>query len=462
MSAHDPVRLALIGAGNRGADVYAGWCLDHPDEGGVVAVADPDPVRRRSVGDRHGIADERRHDDWRTLIDDLADVDGVIVATPDRSHVEPAEAVLAADRDLLLEKPIAATAEGVRRVAAAADASAATVTVAHVLRYTPFFATVKRLLDEGAIGRLAGIQHTENIGFWHFAHSYVRGPWRRAGTASPMILAKASHDFDILRWLAGTRCETVACSGALTHFRSGHRPEGAPDYCLDGCPAADDCPFHAGRLYLDELADRDGWPMNHLTDDRSPGARAAAVARGPFGRCVYACDNDVADHYSAVLGFAGGVSATLTVSAFTRDTTRTLKLMGSRGELRGHLDAGEIELRRFLPRTEGPAGPDDTGVHHTDVISVEALDAGAADDVLGLRIGHAGGDAGLMADFVRRLRRRQAGLSVEAALTDLDESLESHFMALAAEQARLRETVVHLDRPITDETTAITTPRSTT
>ena len=82
----------------------------------------------------------------------------------------------------------------------------ADITVAHVLRYTPFFARIKELLNRGVIGTLQSIRHTEHIGYWHFAHSYVRGNWRRLDQSSPMILARSCHDFDILLWLTGNTC----------------------------------------------------------------------------------------------------------------------------------------------------------------------------------------------------------------------------------------------------------------
>lgn len=440
----DPVRVAVIGAGNRGGGVYARWCARHPDAAAVVAVADPDTARREAVGTEHGVPPERRHADWRALVADLADVDAVVVATPDRAHVEPTEAALAAGTDVLLEKPIAPDGDGVARVRAAAAASDATVTVAHVLRYTPFFQTVRRLLDEGAIGALVGIDHTENIGYWHFAHSYVRGNWRRSDAASPMLLAKACHDLDLLRWLAGAPCTRVWSVGALHHFRREHAPDGAPEFCLDGCPVEDTCPFHAARFYVDALAGWDGWPVPVVTADPSAAGRLAALRTGPYGRCVYRCDNDAVDHQVVTLAFAGGVSATLTVTAFTEESTRTVRLFGTHGEISGHMDAGKITLRRFLPApdvgrpTGAPATAGTPPPTHPPACEVLRCHpptdrAGAP---FGALLGHAGGDDGLMADFVSRLRRRRAGDPLPAAHTSLEQSLDSHEIAFAAERSR--------------------------
>ncbi|BAS27834.1 Gfo/Idh/MocA family protein [Limnochorda pilosa] len=421
-----PVTVAVIGAGNRGRDAYAGWCLEHPDLARVVAVADPSEERRNELGERHGIPAERRYASWEAVLAQPRLADGVVIATPDRLHVEPALRAMELGYDILLEKPIAPTREEVLRVAEAADRLRAekggSVTVAHVLRYTPFFSTLKRLLDQGRIGRLVSVQYAENVGYWHFAHSYVRGNWRQAATSSPMILAKSCHDMDMLRWLVGSSWRSLASFGSLVHFRAENAPEGAPARCTDGCPASERCPFDAVRFYVENLEDWTGWPVSVITRDFSREGRLRALRVGPYGRCVYRCDNDVVDHQVASIEFEGGVTAAFTVCGFTEENTRTLKLMGTEGEIRGHLEKGEIEVRSFLPRRDPGSG------HETVQVGPGA--------------GHAGGDEGLMEAFVRRLEARRAGRAPEEALTSLAESLESHMMAFAAEEARVRGAVV--------------------
>jgi predicted dehydrogenase len=291
------------------------------------------------------------------------------------------------------------------------------------------------------------IQHAENIGYWHFAHSYVRGNWRRVDDASAMLLAKACHDLDVLRWLAGAPCRSVASFGGLRHFRPENAPPGAPPRCTDGCPAAGECPFYAPRLYVERLAGHTGWPVSVVTPDPSPAARLAALREGPYGRCVYQCDNDAADHQAVIASFANGVVASLTVSGFTADNTRTLKLMGTRGELRGRLDTGEIEVRRFLPGPHPVEGRWDRDRHGRAAL--------AGDEVIEVRAGpersdhgvdnhHSGGDAGLIRAFFAHVRARRAGEADPGVRTSLEESIESHVMAFAAERSRREGRVVSL------------------
>jgi len=412
-----PITLAILGAGLRGSDVYGRYALDHPAEVRVVAVAEPDLTRRQRFVARHRLAPERAFGDWQDLLSAGRLADALVIATPDRLHVAPTLGGLKLDYDVLVEKPIAPTEPELEDVARAASASRGSVTVAHVLRHAPFFARIRALLDEGRIGRLMAISHHENVGYWHFAHSFVRGNWRRAALASPMLLAKACHDLDLLHWFAGAPCTSVASVGGLSHFKSDNAPDGAPARCTDGCPVADECPFYAPRIYLEQFAEVAGWPVSAITDDASPEGRLRALRDGPYGRCVYRSDNDVADHQQVLLGFANGVTATLAVSAFTADNTRTLKLMGTRGEIRGRLESGEIELRTFQPA------------------AVEQVSVGSHG-------GHSGGDEALMAAFCSFVRSRRAGEAGVEALTSLAESLESHRIAFAAERDRIERAAV--------------------
>lgn len=454
----EPVTVAIVGAGERGFNAYGRWCLEHPEEARVVAIAEPEPARRRRMAAEHAIDKRHVFRGWRQLAAAGRQAEALIVATPDREHVGPALAALEAGYHILLEKPIAPTLDEVRTVGTTAARLAGSITVAHVLRYTPFFSALRRILDSGWIGDLITIHHAENVGYWHFAHSFVRGTWRNERLASPMLLAKACHDLDLLRWLAGDRCTAVASFGGLHHFRPERAPAGSTARCTDGCPAAPDCPFDAVRFYVERLAGETGWPVSAITDDPSREGRLAALQTGPYGRCVYRCDNDVADHQVVALEFANGVRATLAVNGLTADNTRTIKLVGSRGEVRGRLDTGEIEVRRFLPAAGGPhpsggawnrdaigraALPGD----QREVISVAPPPATLTDlDGLVARNGHGGGDDGLMRDFIARVRSLRQGDPgvVQESRTALAVSLESHLMAFAAETARHTRTVVEL------------------
>lgn len=429
-----PARLLVLGAGGRGAHAYAQWCLEHPDAARIVAVAEPDPDRRDRLGEVHAVPAEHRFTGWRQALAVGGPWDGVIVATPDRDHVDPTLRALALGHHVLLEKPIAPTQEEVRRLLDAARHSPGTVTVAHVLRYTPFFGTLRRLLDEGHIGELQGIAHIENIAYWHFAHSYVRGNWHRTDRSSPMLLAKACHDIDILRWLVGAPCVAVASFGERRHFRAEHAPKGSTERCIDGCAVADTCPYNAERFYIEQLAGVDGPPVTVVTNDTSVAGRRQALRLTDYGRCVYRMDNDVVDHQTSTLRFGNGVTASLVVSAFTAQNTRTVTLMGSHGQITADMHSGQIKVTPFL---EAPPQFDRRK-------PTRLSEVGVGQDATEALSGHGGGDAGLMSDFTERVRRSKRGEDVGPAPTSLEESVESHLVAFAAERSRLNRTLEEL------------------
>lgn len=437
LDAHTRVRLLVIGVGGRGARAYGAWCLANPDDAGVVAIADPNDERRKRVGDRHDIDSSMRFTDWRDALAQPGSAwDAVVVATPDRLHVEPAVRAMELGYDVLLEKPIAPTEEGLARVEDASRTYDSTVTVAHVLRYTPFFTTLRDVIRGGDIGELQGIEHTENIGFWHFAHSFVRGNWHDSQRSSPMILAKSCHDIDVLRFLVDAPYTAVSSFGRLRHFRPELAPAGSTERCIDGCAVADSCPYNAERFYVEQLAGAETFAVAAMTSDTSPEGRRRALAETNYGRCVYRMDNDVVDHQTTTLEFANGVTASLVVSAFTADVTRTLTVMGSHGQIHANMLTGEIETIRFrdvMPTTQNARPERARGITQT---------VGFDDD--GTYSGHGGGDEGLMTDFTYRVRQRLAGEPVDDAPSSLAESLESHHVAFAAERSRLSGTVQRL------------------
>jgi predicted dehydrogenase len=272
-----------------------------------------------------------------------------------------------------------------------------------------------------------------------------------------MVLAKTCHDLDLIRWLAGAAPLTVTSAGSLLHFRPENAPDGAPPRCTDGCPAAASCPFYAPRYYVDALRDVTTHPVTALGDDPSPAGRLAALRRGPYGRCVYRCDNDVADHQQTLLRFASGLTATLTASAFTAENTRHLAITGTRGQLHGHMDSGEIRVDLYSPAGRLPAGVlgagvVKAGVPGVELAGVELVGSGTdgplghptyalvarADTVAADHRGHAGGDDGLMDAFCRAVTDGTVGTGELSFATALD----SHLMAFAAEESRTGAGVV--------------------
>jgi len=408
----------VIGAGNRGRWVYARWAHAHPDRMRVVAVAEPDDGMRDAVVADHGIAAENVFLDWAECLAGPRLADVAIIATGDTLHVEPALAAFERGYDVLLEKPIAPTPAECVRVVAAAEASGRLLQIGHVLRYTPFYEKIQEIVRSGQIGELVHLDLKEHVAQWHMTHSYVRGKFRNRAIAAPILLAKSCHDLDLLAWLVDRPALRVASFGALTHYRRERAPAGAPLRCSDGCPVQAECPHDAVAFYTgpDEKIAR-AWPWSDVSPDPSREARLRALESGRYGRCVFHCDNDALDHQVVALDFEGGVTASFGLHGLAANEQRTIRVTGTRGEVRGVLDGGEIEVSR--------AG----------TLGVERF------ELEGSVFGHFGGDPGLMAHFSDLLQSGSRAVRASGRA-----ALESHLVGFAAEQARETGQVVEMQQ----------------
>ena len=410
-----PVTFAICGCGNRGLEAYAPYQEGHPDEMRIVAGADVRPQRLAMLRERYGVPPERCFASDAELLAQPRLADVMIVSTQDRQHVSAALAALDKGYHVLLEKPISPSLAECRALQQKAHETGKAVVVCHVLRYTRFYAVLQDLLRRGEIGKLETIDAIEHVAYWHQAHSFVRGNWRRSDETSPMILQKSCHDMDILRWLAGESCLRVQSFGSLDYFTAENAPEGAAPRCLDGCKCKEDCPYDAEKIYITDPrtgvhGKGKGWPCGVLVSDPTEEKLREALRTGPYGRCVFHCDNSVVDHQTVNLEFANHIHATFTMTAFTQDCHRTIKVTGTLGEIEGDMTENTLHLRRF----------------------------GRPERIIDLReqggefSGHGGGDFGLMSSFCKLIA--QGG---SQGLTGVDASVESHVMALAAEASRL-------------------------
>ena len=406
-----PITAVVIGAGSRGS-IYAGYAKDHPEELNIIAIAEPRRDRLDALAEEVGVPAEHRFDCWETLLSQPKMADCAFICTLDDDHTAPAIKAMDRGYHILLEKPMSNREMECRQIAETARKTNRTLAVCHVLRYTPFYMTLKSLIDQGEVGQVTTINQIENVGYWHQAHSFVRGNWRNTKETSPMLLQKSCHDIDIFLWLMGSTCTRVQSFGSLRHFTAENAPSGAAKRCLD-CPHAETCPYSAPKLYLD--MDRTGWPIDVITTDLSLEGRRKALEDGPYGRCVYYCDNDVVDRQVVNMEFENGGVATFTMTGLSADFSRQLKIFGTEGQIQADMGTKEIVLHRF----------------GEDPISIP-LDIGTEAS------GHGGGDYGIMADFLRILR--EGGES----RTGAEVSLQSHLICFAAERSRKEHTVVEL------------------
>ncbi|MDD3337326.1 MAG: Gfo/Idh/MocA family oxidoreductase [Lachnospiraceae bacterium] len=405
------VTAILIGAGQRGADVYAGYALNFPNEFKIVGVAEPREERLQEFQVLHHIPEEHCFHDYREILSQPKMADCAMICTQDNMHFLPVKMAAEKGYHILCEKPMSSDPEELRAMGEIARAHDRVLSICHVLRYSPFFMEIKKLLESGRIGDLVSIQHIESVGYWHMAHSFVRGNWNSKERSSAIILQKCCHDMDILSWLVGSDCRRVSSFGNLSHFNKEHAPEGAPKRCLDGCDFRDACPFYAPRFYLEHpKAMTDGF-ARVVSADTSREALLAELETGPYGRCVYHCDNDVVDHQVVNLEYNNGVTVNFTMSAFTKNCERVIDLMGSKGQIRGNMEENIIEVLDFVSGNK-------------EVIHLHVPDSG-----------HSGSDVTMMREFVKLIALDGKGDN----RNDANQAIASHLIALAAEESRVNK-----------------------
>lgn len=393
-------------------EIYAHWIkAKHPDVK-FVAMADPNANKRLRFSRDFNIPLEACYDSWESILSQDKLADAAIISTQDFMHYEPTIQALSKGYHVLLEKPISGSKKELIDLREHAKAQKRILSIAHVLRYSDFFGVIKHLLDDKVIGELKSIQHEENIAYYHYAHSFVRGPWNRSDLANPIILAKACHDMDLMAWYVDSKCILVSSFGAQNTLIPKNKPKDAPRRCGTHCPHAATCVYEVNKLYGQAKA-------QHLAKiiENEYGSLKNGFEISDYGRCVYDLDNDVMETQTTLLEFENGVHVSFHLCAFTDEISRYLHMMGTEGEIRGNTLERKIIVKRYDEEEE------------------RVIQIGESDSL------HEGGDAGIVKGFIEEVRAN----NIENGRTSVDKSIMSHLMSLAAEASRLSHRVIDME-----------------
>ncbi|CAG8680483.1 22423_t:CDS:10, partial [Dentiscutata erythropus] len=414
-----PITISIVGAGQRGS-LYATYAKVEPKWAQIVAVAEPVEHRRKMMAKLYNIPEENVFANWKEMIERPKKLsDAVIISTLDDLHVEPAVEFAKKKYHILLEKPIAPNIKDCVEITKAVTENEIICAVGHVLRYTPHNIVVKKIIDSGLLGNIVNIQHTEPVGFWHFAHSYVRGNWKNEKTSNFSLMTKCCHDIDLMSFWNDSPCTKISSFGSLMHFNSKNKPKAAGDakYCYD-CPVEKTCPYSAKKIYIDNCYEKGvrSWPVNVVTDIVDIEHLEKELKNGPYGKCVYKSDNDVVDNQVVNLEFANGSTANITMIAYTEAITE-------RKVWQIECDGfNTITYFNFLTRKKEILTP-------TTILNTKDLS------------GHAGGDMALMRAFICSIKESldaKNSTNNSYIKTDIQQSL-----VFAAEDSRKTgETVI--------------------
>lgn len=415
VTAKAPVTLAIVGCGQRGK-IYASYALAHPEACKVVAFAEPRPRTREQFAARFAIPADRVFERWEDLLRANAAggqriADAVVIAVQDSLHYAVVSAFAQAGLDILCEKPMATRIADCIRMADAVRDARIIFGCGHVMRYSPYVQEISAIVFSGALGELVNVVHVEPVGYFHFAHSYVRGNWASEKASTFSLMAKSCHDIDLLcHWFKGQSPVRVSSFGSLSHFRKAGKPAraGAATRCLS-CPGERECAYSAKKIYLDPVSQGNtGWPADTITDGPPDIENVTdALNNTAYGLCVYESANDVVDHQVVNIEFSSGATASFTMVAFTSlICQRQTRMHFTRGEIVG--DGLTFTVTDFANGTSKLHTPPDHGG------------------------GHGGGDRGISEAFVKAVAEQRQ----DALGTDVDEVLKSHLTVFAAEKSR--------------------------
>ena len=407
------VKIVVIGAGNR-TNKYLEYAIRHPERLKLVGIVEPVEIRRNLVANKFGVPAEACFSSFDDFFANPIEADAVLIGTPEDKHYEPCMRSIEAGYHVLLEKPIAQTKQECLDILKASKRKGVVVGVCHVLRFHPYFMKIKELIDSGEFGEIISINHYAEINIDRMAHSYVRGLWSQAKKTNPMLIAKCCHDIDFLLWICGSKCHKVSSFGSLRWFREENAPQGSTARCVD-CKVEADCPFSAVHLYKE----RKQWirnfdvPEGQTIDD----VIDKELREGVFGRCVYHCDNDVADHQIVNMELENQTTISFVVNAFTRNDFRGTHIKMTKGEI----DGNEITLRARKFRS---------GEERVYDFS----------DLCGQPF-HAGADLNIVEEFVNSITRSNEGV----LSSTIESSIESHVVCYEAETSRITNQTILID-----------------
>ncbi|HEX6135495.1 MAG TPA: Gfo/Idh/MocA family oxidoreductase [Longimicrobiales bacterium] len=412
MQENGVVRAVIIGAGARGNMVFAELMRRQEIGWRVSGVVEPDALRREAFARRHGVAAEHAFGSIDELLAGPRVADVAFICTPDVTHYRICAAVSRAGYDVLLEKPIATSLPDCLALLDVQQTHRNRIFVAHVLRYSPFFRTLKEIVASRRYGLVRNIRMTENIGHWHFAHSYVRGNWRRREDTAPIVLTKSSHDLDIIAWLMEQdRPAFVSSFGTLEYFTERNAPPESAARCVD-CRLRETCRYSATKFYVHE---RGGWPFDVVAPaEAGLEVRRRAIESGPYGRCVWRCDNDVCDNQTVTIQFESGIHASFGLYALSAENTRRISVLLDDAEIGGDLLHGQLSVTPLAGRVDG-AMP-------------ERIPVPCSEDH------HGGGDLALL----NTLREHLVTGAHSHIMSSLESSIASHVLAFLADESRLK------------------------
>ena len=401
----EKVKLAIIGTGLRGAYTYAPLIAKYKDKCEIVAFVENKKGRRDLFLEKYPVDKDMVFDNLNDFIahDKLADA--VIISHYDLLHYDTAQVLLVKGYDVLVETPVANSLDGLVHLKEYSLKNKDRLfMVAYNNRYSSFYTKLKEIVDDKKLGDLINISYNVDIGYQNFVHNYVRGNWRITSDTATIMLTNSCQDIDMMINLSKGKCQKVSCFSDLRIFNWENFNTKMSENCFR-CSEEESCPFSAKKIYLQE----DKLINNSVHINPTKDNLEAILKQGPYGKCVFYCDNDVCDNLTSIFKFDNKVTSNFNINAFTKESDKKIRLFFKEGEVEASFKQKEIKIKSFLNTDE-------------KIIKIDQEDT----------------DEKLFLDFIDRVKNK----NYKSCISDVGSVIESHVATFAAEFANVSETVV--------------------
>ena len=401
----EKVKLAIIGTGLRGAYTYAPLIAKYKDKCEIVAFVENKKGRRDLFLEKYPVDKDMVFDNLNDFIahDKLADA--VIISHYDLLHYDTAQVLLVKGYDVLVETPVANSLDGLVHLKEYSLKNKDRLfMVAYNNRYSSFYTKLKEIVDDKKLGDLINISYNVDIGYQNFVHNYVRGNWRITSDTATIMLTNSCQDIDMMINLSKGKCQKVTCFSDLRIFNWENFNTKMSENCFR-CSEEESCPFSAKKIYLQE----DKFINNSVHINPTKDNLEAILKQGPYGKCVFYCDNDVCDNLTSIFKFDNKVTSNFNINAFTKESDKKIRLFFKEGEVEASFKQKEIKIKSFLNTDE-------------KIIKIDQENT----------------DEKLFVDFIDRVKNK----NYKSCISDVGSVIESHVATFAAEFANVSETVV--------------------
>lgn len=342
------LKLGIIGAGLRGTYEYSLYLSEHMKNCDIISVVEKRKGRRDLFKEKYSINEEYVFENIEDFINKDLQLNGVIIASGDDRHYEHAKLLLEKGYNIFIETPVANTLDRLVHLNDLCEVHKDKIFMsANLLRYNSILIKLREIIESNQLGELINIQYNDKIVYWKFVHDYVRGNWRNSSDTSPLILNKGCNDIDILLYLIGSKCKKVASFGDLKHLNNENFKLNMSESCMK-CSVEEKCPYSSKKIYLEDNKKENNTVHINPTEENL----LSILHEGPYGRCIYRCDNNVVDHMINIMEFENGIKATLNLSAFTKESEISINLMFSHGEVMASLLKEEIVIDKFIDNSK--------------------------------------------------------------------------------------------------------------